>query len=177
MANLSLVAPPRRFACLLTGATLAALALAGCRVAAPAVALDETAARQAIESRIADWARWTAAGDIDAVADIFASDVWEADPNRPPVVGRAAIVEHWRRGMARGRWEFEPRVEDVIVRDGMAMERTSYTLRFTAKPGAAGPASIEDKGSWVNVWRLDQDGRWRMLWTIAASALPRDRSD
>ena len=135
--------------------------------------VDAAAARRAIERRLADWARWTAAGQIDSVADIFATDAWEADPNLAPIAGRQAIVDHWRRAEEEGQWQFEPRIEDLIVRESVAVERSSYTLRYTARPGASGPPSFEDRGNWVNVWRRDDDGQWRILWTIAASALPR----
>jgi hypothetical protein len=53
------------------------------------------------------------------------------------------------------------------------VERSSYTLRYTARPGAGGPPSLEDRGNWVNVWRREGDGQWRIFWTIAASAVPR----
>jgi ketosteroid isomerase-like protein len=133
---------------------------------------DAAQVRRAIEQRVAAWARWTAAGQIDSLADVFTTDAWEADPNNPPIVGRAAIVEHWRRATAAGRWQFVPQVEDVIVRDSIAIERSRYTLHYAALPGAQGPPSIDDRGSWVNVWRRDTDGEWRILWTIAASELP-----
>lgn len=74
--------------------------------------------------------------------------------------------------MSRGRWEFDPHVEEIIVRDSIAVERSSYSLRYSAHVGADGPPSFEDRGSWVNVWRRDEDGQWRILWTIAASELP-----
>ncbi len=152
------------------------VSVTACRPSQPSSSVDRQAegARRSIEQRIADWARWTAAGRIDSITDVFAQDAWEADPNLPPIVGRDAIVEHWRRAMTMGRWQFEPHVEDLISRDSVAMERTSYTLHSTARPGTGGPPSLEDRGSWVTVWRRDKDGQWRILWTIAASARPLD---
>ncbi len=153
---------------------VAVVSAAACRASEPSRNVDRQAegARRLIEQRIADWARWTAAGQIDSITDVFAKDAWEADPNLPPIIGREAIIEHWRRAMAMGRWHFEPHVEDLIIRDSMAMERSSYTLQYTARPGTRGPPSLEDRGSWVNVWLRDQDGQWRILWTIAASERP-----
>jgi len=147
---------------------------AACRPSgsSPGVEIDAADARRAIEQRVADWARWTADGQIDSLADVFAADAWEADPNLPPIVGREAIVEHWHQAMATGRWHFEPHIEDVIIRDSIAIKRSSYKLRYLAQPGAGGPPSLEDLGSWVNVWRRDDDGQWRLLWTIAASKVP-----
>ena len=150
------------------------LALLGCRPGGKPrpPAPSPQVIRHAIEARIAAWARWTAAGQLDSLADLFTADAWEADPNHPPIRGRAAVLDHWRGAVAVGRWQFVPEVEEVIVRDSTAVERSRYTLRFTAAPGAAGPPSFDDEGSWVNVWRLEADGRWRLQWTIAASARP-----
>lgn len=52
------------------------LALSSCRALATPSGreVDAESARRAIEQRIADWARWTAAGDIDSIADIFTED-------------------------------------------------------------------------------------------------------
>ena len=57
--------------------------------------------------------------------------------------------------------------------DGIAVERSTYTLRFVpAENGTARLPAFEDVGNWVNVWRLEPDGEWRIHWTIAASERP-----
>ena len=144
--------------------------LAACQTSNSRAVEEAGETRRVIEQRITAWARLTAAGHIDSVADMFATDAWEVDPNNRPVTGRAAIVTQWRRSMAMGRWDFAPHVEEVIVRDSIAIERSRYTLQYTAQTGVAGPPSFEGQGSWVNVWRREPDGQWRILWTIASTA-------
>lgn len=123
----------------------AALLAVGCQTsAAPELSASRSnEVRREIEQRISDWSRWTSAGHIDSIANAFTLDAWEADPNLPPVVGREAILDHWRRLMQMGEWSFEPHVQEIIVSDSIAVERSTYTLRFVPVSGgaAANPAS------------------------------------
>lgn len=151
------------------------LYLVGCQTSAEPEMSGNHAAevRRAIEQRISEWSRWIAAGQIDSIANAFTMDAWEADPNEPPVIGREAILEHWRRLMQMGTWSFESDVQEIIVTDTIAVGRSTYTLRFVpASSEAAVLSAFEDRGNWVNLWRLDPDGEWRIHWTIAASELP-----
>jgi len=129
--------------------------------------------REAIERHNANAARWYAAGDIDSVASVFATDAWQMPPNNPPLVGREAIRAFWRQAVQWGKWEFTLETQDVTVSGPVAVERGKYILRFTAGPGAPpGMASVEDRGNYLVHWQHEADGQWRVVADAPVSELP-----
>lgn len=114
---------------------------------------------------------WYAAGQIDSLASVFAEDAWQLPPNSPPLVGRDSIRAFWSNAVQWGQWEFDLNIEDVVTADSLAIERGSYTMRFTAGPQAPIP-SAEDRGNYVVLWRQQSDGHWRLMWDAPVSVLP-----
>ena len=129
--------------------------------------------RQIIDRQNANLCRWYAAGDADAVAEVFAEDCWQLPPHAEPLVGRAALREFWRQATASGTWQFTIDAQEVVVSGAIAVERGTYTLRFTANPGTPpGLAPSEDRGNYIVMWRHDEDGEWRIVWDAPVSELP-----
>ncbi|HKY61049.1 MAG TPA: DUF4440 domain-containing protein [Gemmatimonadota bacterium] len=129
--------------------------------------------RAVIERRNADFERWYAKGEIDSAAMMFAEDAWQMPPNLPPLVGRQAYRDFWSQATGWGDWMFDLRTEDVTAAGRVAVERGSYSLRFTpndAAPEGMGP--FDDEGNYVVYWRLDPDGVWRVVWDAPVSTKP-----
>src|SRR5512134_528791 len=109
---------------------------------------DTDLVQQIIETRNANAVRWYAAGDVDALATIFAEDAWQMPPNSLPLAGRDAIREYWRAALRWGKWHFTLKTQRVDVSEPIAVERGNYVLSFTADSGApAGMTSFEDRGN------------------------------
>lgn len=145
-----------------------AVALCACRTEGRT---DPAAVRQVIDSLNAKLEGWYAAGQIDSVANVFAEDAWQMPPNRAPLVGRDSLRSFWGSAVRGGRWEFDLRTADVVTADSLAVERGSFTLKFTAGAQAPMP-SFEDRGNYVVLWRRERDGRWRIVWDAPVSMLP-----
>ena len=137
---------------------------------APAASSD---ARLQIERRNAEAERAYAAGDVESLAAIFASDVWQMPPNQRPLVGREAVRAFWSDAFKWGEWRFDLAAQDVVVSGEIAVERGRYQVTFTAGPSAPpGMATFEDRGSYVVLWRREPDGVWRAVWDAPVSELP-----
>jgi uncharacterized protein (TIGR02246 family) len=145
-----------------------AVALCACRTEGRT---DPAAVRQVIDSLNAKLEGWYAAGQVDSVANVFAEDAWQMPPNQAPLVGRDSIRSFWGNAVRGGRWEFDLRTADVVAADSVAVERGSFTLKFTAGAQAPMP-SFEDRGNYVVLWRRERDGRWRIVWDAPVSVLP-----
>ena len=72
-----------------------------------------------------------------------------------------------------GECDFSLEAQDVLVSGSIAVERGKYVLRFSAEPDAPDEiSSYEDKGNYVALWMLENDGEWRIVWDAAVSELP-----
>jgi ketosteroid isomerase-like protein len=127
--------------------------------------------RHVIDSLNARIAAAISTGQIDSVADVYATDIWQMPPNQPPLVGHDSVVSFWRGAVATGKWEFDLKSDDVLHSDSLAVERGHFTLKVTAGPKAQYP-SFEDHGNYVVAWRRDSDGHWRAVWDAPVSTVP-----
>jgi ketosteroid isomerase-like protein len=106
------------------------------------------------------------AGRFAAAAVLYEDDAALLLPNTPAVAGRRAI-EEW---MASNPPLSNVTIEAVEI-DGagdVAYVRGNYALTLTP-PGAA---PIHDRGKFVEIWRRQADGGWKMRWDIFNSDLP-----
>ena len=62
--------------------------------------------RKIIEQHNANLCRWYAAGDAEAVVNVFAEDCWQMPPHLEPVAGREALRTFWQHAFQLGRWQF-----------------------------------------------------------------------
>jgi ketosteroid isomerase-like protein len=133
---------------------------------------EADAVRRILETHNANLCRWYATGEIDAVAEVFSEDCWQMPPHAKPVVGRTALREFWRQAVQWGEWRFTLETQEVVVSGSIAVERGSYALAFRAGPAAPpGLLSNEDRGNYVVMWRLEQDGQWRAVWDAPVSTV------
>jgi len=147
-----------------------ALALAACKPAAAPPPDTSAAAKTAIDAADATWARLTATGHADSIADFYSADATMMPPNMAPVHGRDSIraffatvnvvkptlairsVSVWGSGSAAtemGRWSW------------------TWPAGMTRPPGVP-PV---DSGKYLVRWVQD-NGKWLMAQDIWNSDLP-----
>ena len=133
---------------------------------------DPASARRAIDSLQTRYEAWTAAGQADSIAGVFAANGWQMTPNGPPLAGRDSIRAFWARSFRNGQWQIELETIELIGADSLAVERGTFSVRFTALPGSP-IQSFGDSGNNLTVWRLGDDGKWRIQWDAIVSTVGR----
>lgn len=103
------------------------------------------------------------AGDADAVAALHTEDALHLPAGMPSVEGRSSIRELTASSLERmppgARFAFEPR--EVRVADGWAVER-----------GVTEAAEGFPSGKYVMLYEREEDGCWRISWSITNSDEP-----
>ncbi|MBA2571123.1 MAG: DUF4440 domain-containing protein [Chloroflexi bacterium] len=102
-----------------------------------------------------------AAGDADALAELFAADAQLLLLYREPIENRAAIREQWAQGFARhdtSAWRTEWRIVDVHGDNAYALAFYTETL----VPWHGDEDSLLVNGRVILFLRRDADGPWRV---------------
>jgi ketosteroid isomerase-like protein len=130
--------------------------------------------KKVVEAYNADLGRYYASGDIDSVMSVFAEDARQMASNAPALVGRERLRAFWKQAVSWGQWNFVLTTVSVVANGPLGIELGTYQLRFTPGPTAPpGMAASVDTGNYVCYWRLDDDGKWRVVYDIAASDQPK----
>ena len=148
----------------LCAVSLAAVSLAGCQASASAGLSDaDTSALRQHDKAIADAAN---AGNFAAAVSYYQDDAGLLLPNTAVVQGREPIRKWLAANPPIAGFTIEP--VDIDGRGDLAYVRGNYSLTLTP-PGAA---AIHDRGKFVEIWRKQADGSWKIKWDIFNSDLP-----
>jgi len=153
-----------------SGLTLTLLVALAC---APGSAPDTTAeARAAIDAANASWARLTAAGYADSLAQLYHPTAVMMPPNMAPVRGRDSITAFFTvlKTMTPSP-TLALRAEAVWASGPSATEVGRWTFTFPA--GATLPPGMPpvDSGKYMAHW-VQENGQWLMAHDIWNSDLP-----
>lgn len=143
---------------------LLALVAIGCAATEPATLTDpdRAAIRQQHAASVAaanakDWARWTAGFTEDGVA---------MPPNSEAIRGRAALLK-----FAESYPPFTDFTAEVTEIEGsptMAYARGTYAITITMP----GTPPMPDRGKFVEIWKKQPDGSWKITIDIFNSDMP-----
>jgi uncharacterized protein (TIGR02246 family) len=122
-------------------------------------AVEQAADAYLAAMNAADWAR---------VAESFSEDGVRIPPNEDPHRGREAI-EGWLGGIEE-LVGYELTRDRIDGADGIAFVRGRYDITLRSF-GAPGPLS--DQGDFLEIWRKEPDGAWRIIEAMWNTRLPR----
>jgi uncharacterized protein (TIGR02246 family) len=139
------------------------VALCDDRVVASLSAEDMSAIERAADAYVAAMS----AGDWKLVAQSFAEDAVRIPPHEEPHRGRAQI-EAWLGGIDE-LLEYELTRDALDGDGGLAYIRGRYAI--TLRPAGA-PGPVSDQGDFLEIWRREPDGVWRVADAIWNTRLP-----
>lgn len=133
-----------------------AAAAAAMVMSSAAVAAD----RSDIEAAVQRWQDAFNAGDGTAAAnDVFSESARLLPPDSGPIEGREAIAGFWQAVMDSPANGLELALIDVdIVSDTTAIETGTWSIAVPADGGA----ETRIGGKTLVIWKLEDDGVWRM---------------
>src|SRR5215469_5869436 len=156
--------------------TISVLALAGLTIVLGACGSNSPAVDKiAIEKSVNDVEKGMrkAANDKDAAAFAasFVADAVMMTPGKPPMSGQDAIRAGIKALLSDPNFKVDFASDRVEVADSgeMAATRGSYTLTLT-DPATQKP--INDKGSYMTVFRKQKDGIWKAVLDCDVSEIP-----
>lgn len=127
-------------------------------------AADETAIRDAD----AQWSKTAGAGDLDGTVAYYAEDASVLAPNAPIASDKQSIRGAWASLLGSGASISWQATKVEVARSGdMAYIQGTYQL--TSKDPTSNPI---DKGKFVEVWKKQADGKWKVAADIFNSDLP-----
>lgn len=151
-----------------TRTALAALALlaSGCSSTSSSFDSDD---RESIETTAEAWRLFVSQRDVSSVGALYTRDAVLMPPNSGVVRGRAGIEDFFAAF---------PEIQDLktvlleIEGDGdLAYVWGTYSMNLVL-PGSSPP--VADRGKYVEIWRRQEDGSWRIDRDIFNSDLPVD---
>ena len=136
--------------------------LAATLAAAGPLAADAADPADEVRAASAAWDKAFNAENLDALMDRYHENAVSMAPGFPSSVGREAIRGDFEGLFAGNAARHATDIQDLLVRDDIAVERAHYTMEITPE---GGDTAVE-QGKHIVVYRRDRDGAWRVLWEI-----------
>jgi len=123
--------------------------------------------RDAIERAADAYVTAMNSADWKRVARSFSDDGVRIPPNEEPHQGREAI-ERWLTGIEKVD-SYELIRDRIDGAEGIAYVRGRYAI--TLRPFGA-PLPLSDQGDFLEIWRKESDGAWRIIEAMWNTRLP-----
>ncbi|MCI0526762.1 MAG: SgcJ/EcaC family oxidoreductase [Nitrospira sp.] len=129
--------------------------------------VDVAQIRKAIEEGITKWVEAFNKGDVAGVVAIYADDAMLLPPNGEVIQGKQGIQEFWSSALQI--------LKDVSLNtlEIGGSGDTGYRIgKYTLKVQPEGQQPAMDSGKYVEVWKRQADGSWKLHADIWNSSLP-----
>jgi uncharacterized protein (TIGR02246 family) len=148
------------------------LLLAGCNSAPPpaAPAVDVAAEQAKIRDIESAWVQEAAAKDFEKAAGHYTDDAVLIISGGPPARGKEAVHAAWKALLEdpNVKLAFSADRVELSASGDMATTKGSYTMTVT-NPKTKKP--VEDKGSYLTVYKKQADGNWKVIEDMTASEI------
>jgi len=154
------------------------LALCGCLAllllasacSQPTTQMDTRATDQiAILETDAEWSKAAAANDLEGTVSYYTEDASLLPPNAPIASGKPAIHAVWSSLLGAGASVSWQATKVEVARSGdLAYVLGVYKLAMEDPQGKP----VTDRGKFVEVWKKQTDGKWKVVTDMFSSDLP-----
>ena len=146
---------------------LALLALGCGQQSAPDTRADD---EEAIRDADIAWSKVAAAKQLDAVVAYYGADASILYPNQPIVTGKEAIRRVWEQMLQSPGFSlsFQPVKVEAARSGDLGYSQGTYELTMNDPKGNP----VRDHGKYVEVWKKQADGSWKVVADIFNSDLP-----
>jgi ketosteroid isomerase-like protein len=128
-------------------------------------AADESA----IKDMDAQWSKTAGARDVEGTVAYYSDDASVLAPNAPVTTGTAAIRAVWAALLVPGvSLSWQPSKVEVSRASDLAYTMGVYQM--ASKDSRGKP--LADQGKYVEVWKKQSDGKWKVVEDIFNSDLP-----
>jgi ketosteroid isomerase-like protein len=107
-------------------------------------------------------------GEIEGFVRNYSDDVWVFPPNAQPFQGRPAAFDFFQRSYSDGFRNFQITTTGLDRQGTMAYETGTYSGDITS----AGQATRQDNGKYVQIWKRNPSGDWRIHFVMWSSNNP-----
>ncbi|PYJ51316.1 MAG: DUF4440 domain-containing protein [Verrucomicrobia bacterium] len=155
------------------------LVLAGCiallsfTFAGTAAAAD-TKIEQALRDLDAKWSAAAGAKDIDKTVSYYSEDAAVMPPNAPSAKTREAIRSAWKEMLTTPGAAISWKATKVEVAKSGDLAYVSGTYEETMTDASGKP--VKDRGKYVEIFKKQADGTWKVVADIWNSDLPASAS-
>jgi len=158
----------RRFCSLMGCAGLLAVTVA-CTTPAPDT---RDADVKAVRDKEAAWSKDAASRDVDKFVSYYAADASLLMPNMPAVSGRDAIRTALKPVLDDPNFSltFQPTTVEASKGGDFVYAQGTYAQTFSDPKNPK--KTISDKGKYLDLWRKQGDGGWRVVVDMLNSDLP-----
>jgi uncharacterized protein (TIGR02246 family) len=113
---------------------------------------------QEIRDLVAEWARASGTGDLDAIKPLMDEDILFLTAGNEPF-GRDIFIQHFENNVKQMNLNVSAEVREVEVRGDLAFARTWLEVRITPSDGEP----VTRAGYTLSVYRQRPGSRWK-LW-------------
>ena len=135
-----------------------------------ASASDTKAIEQALRDLDAQWSAAAAAKDLEKTISFYSQDALVLPTNAPAATTKEAIRNTWKDLLASPGVAISWKTTKVEVARSGDIAYTTGTYELTMNDASGKP--INDRGKYVEVWKKQTDGKWKVAVDIWNSDLP-----
>jgi ketosteroid isomerase-like protein len=118
----------------------------------------QTDLQKEIENENAKWAGAINSGNPEHLADLVTEDFVYLEPGSEPIEGRSGLVDQGRKWVESGAMNESLTLVRCHGNGDLLYQWATFSLDF---PGSGGESIVTEKGSFVDIFRRDADGRIR----------------
>ena len=141
--------------------------LLGCSQQPPDTRAADEAAIRAAE---AAWSKVAGAKQLDATVSYYSADASVLAPNAPIATTAEAIRATWAQMFALPGFaiQWQPTRVELARSGDLAFAQGTYEMTMTGPQGSP----VTDRGKYVDVWKKQADGAWKVVADIFNSDMP-----